>query len=93
MSREMKPVYKHDCSKCTYISTIGALGKLADIYRSCDDTEGVSYVLRCSDDPPDYATTHAPDGGIVTAAFEDDHLVYSLNHWICEEIERKENRQ
>ena len=62
----MKPVYKHDCSKCEFVGRFllnpdrgYRKGKKVDVYKACDSLTGPSVIVRYSSEGSDYACTDA----------------------------------
>ena len=57
----MKPAFKHDCDKCTFIGRFQLNpdrgNSKVDVYQACDNTLGKSYIVRYSNKGGDYAHT------------------------------------
>ena len=76
----VKPRFKHDCTRCTFIASAHVLFRVVDIYRSCADVD--SYIMRYSDAGDDYATVHEPRGAYSSTA--DGQPLLSLNYRLCQ---------
>ena len=57
----IKPLFIHDCPKCQFAFTrySKALKSDVDVYESCQQVDGAEtqYLVRFSDEGPDYAST------------------------------------
>ena len=70
----MKPIHKHDCERCTFIGNVWVKIRFSqqdhieksriegDLWESCGANVGMNrYIIRYSDDGPDYSTCRAED--------------------------------
>lgn len=59
----MQPMYKHDCKACNFVGHLKLYdGQEVDMYLKCQRDPYLSstwYILRYSDEAPDYATVTA----------------------------------
>ena len=50
--------YKHDCERCIFIKTSTHLGREIDLYYCPGCALSTSYIVRMSDEPSDYLSSH-----------------------------------
>lgn len=91
------PTYEHDCSKCTFVASIGLLGRTVDIWKSCSSPSSSGYIIRYSSEGSDYGTTynhsHLPLEKKYRCGYKKNPsgVILSLDHYVCEMVEKLVN--
>jgi hypothetical protein len=91
----IKPSYSHDCGNCRFVAGVFITGRIVDIYKSCNSPSD-GYIIRFSDEGPDYSTTFAPgqeEGVSKYFTTYGKQTLLALDHFICEQIDQLVNRE